>query len=480
MSFGTLSGGSDLGAGVLVRILAAAVIARLVSTPLVVAAAVSLGILSESLGARYHSTVPFEASLFLIIGVVLFVQAPKVTRAAREQGSGWRMTREIRPIPRELRTLPAVRKWLRAAAVILTFVVVGLPWVLSPAQTTLTSSYIVFAIVGYSLLVLTGWAGQISLGQFGLAAVGAYVAAVSNLPLPFAVLLGGVAGSAATLVIGLPALRLRGLHLAIMTMAFHVGVAALLLNPDYLGRHLPHTLTRPEVLGVDFDDARVFYYVVVLALIAVALAVAGLRNSRTARVLLATRDNEQAAQAFGINITRARLGAFAVSGFIAAFGGALYAFLLHGVKADPFAPDVSINVFLNTVIGGLGTLAGPVIGSVYQGFPVLLALPSLLALLLTRPGGLVLLLLLPGGLGELFYDYRDRWLRRTAKRHRILVPSLLADMREDDFLAERAPLAVKSAPGGGPAFIPARYVLDDQWAIESAKRDVNVLRPAAG
>jgi branched-chain amino acid transport system permease protein len=319
------------------------------------------------------------------------------------------------------------------------------------------------------LLILAGWAGQISLGQFGLAAFGAYVAAVTRLPLPLALLAGALGGAAAAVVIGLPALRLRGLHLAIMTLAFHVSVTAALLNPSYFGKYLPPTLRRPSLLGLRLEDERVFYYVTLAVLAATVLAVVGLRRSRTARALLATRDNEQAAQSFGINLTRARIGAFAVSGFIAGLAGALFAFHQHGVKPGPFDPAVSITIFLNTVIGGLATVAGPIIGILYYGIPVFLQLPPLATLLLTRPGGVVLLLLLPGGLGGLLYAYRDNLLRRVARRHRISVPSLMGpQLPSEDKQVQLAPF---TRTGGG--FVAARYRLDGQWAVDSAGSDIN-------
>src|SRR5207302_2439681 len=106
------------------------------------------------------------------------------------------------------------------------------------------------------------------------------------------------------------------------------------------------------------------------------LAVVGLRRSRTARALIACRDNEQAGQSFGINVFRARLEAFVIAGFIAAVAGGLFAYQQHNVTTLGFGPDKSLDVFLLTVIGGLGSVAGPLVGSLFQGVFVLF-LPDL-------------------------------------------------------------------------------------------------------
>src|SRR5258708_11303306 len=115
------------------------------------------------------------------------------------------------------------------------------------------------------------------------------------------------------------------------------------------------------------EDEKVFYYYCLGFLLLAIAMVVGLRRSRTARALIALRDNEEAAQSFGINLLRARLIAFALSGFIAAFAGGLFAFKQHAVEASAFSADQSINMFLMVVIGGLGSVAGPPLGAAYNG-----------------------------------------------------------------------------------------------------------------
>jgi branched-chain amino acid transport system permease protein len=452
------------GASTLVRILAVTVIARMVSLPMAAAGAVVLGVLEQAMQWAFGTIVFFDGSLVFIVGGLLLVQRGGMSRAEIEQSSAWRAARELRPIPPELRGLPSVRKWVRIGIGVGTAAVLAYPWLMSQAQTAQGTTYMVTAMLGMSLLVLTGWAGQISLGQFAFAAVGAFVAAASGLPFLLALPAGAVVGAVVAVVVGLPALRLQGLHLAISTLAFALSSTALLLSPRTLGRHLPGTLHRPTILGVRLDDERTFYYVTVGVLLLVILGVLGMRRSRTCRALVAARDNTQAAQSFGVNVVRARLSAFAVSGFIAALAGGLFAFAQGGVKAESFSPDQSIDLFLTTVIGGLGGIAGPILGVAFLAGQQLVGRSELLAPLISGAGGLLLVMLVPGGLAQALWDARDALLRRVAKRNHILVPSLIADQRPGA-VVDTVPIAPRQRPGGGTVFVPTRYGLEGQWVI---------------
>jgi branched-chain amino acid transport system permease protein len=458
---------ATLSVGGLVRILAVAVFARLVGLPLAILTAAVLGIGEQAVFWFWGSITPFEGLLFVLIGVALLLQRYRSDRGEVVLASGWRAAREIRPIPRELRGLPVVKRWLRIGAVAGGVAVIGFPWAMSPSQTNLAAVTMIFGMVVLSLLILTGWAGQISLGQFAFAAIGGYTAALVPLPLLLRLILAGLAGAAAALVVGLPALKMRGLHLAITTLAFALATSAVLLNPNYLGQALPTALERPSFLGFDLEDQRVFYYSTLALLALVVTAVAGLRRSRTARALIAARDNEEAAQSFGINLVGSRLIAFAISGFIAALAGALFAFHQHGVQAIAFAPEVSVRMFLITVIGGLGAVSAPLIGvALFHGVLTLISTNPLVGFLATGGGGLLLLLVAPGGLAQMIFDVRDTILRSIARRQRIVVPSLLADVKVDaGVIRERHPIAPKARPGGGAAFVPRRYEVAGQWAL---------------
>ena len=145
--------------------------------------------------------------------------------------------------------------------------------------------------------------------------------------------------------------------------------------------------------------------------------------------MIVTRENERAAQAFGINATRAKLVAFALSGFLAAFAGALFIHHQQSLGINPYAPDQSIAAFLMIVIGGLGSIPGAFLGAIYtQGITYFA--PGPLRFFANGLGVLVVLMIIPGGLSQILYQVRDWILRLVATRRNIVVPSLFADSRD--------------------------------------------------
>ena len=450
----------------LVRILAVVVVARFTSLRMAGLAALAFGILSQAVQFSAGSTTVLDGSLVVVISGLLLLQRRESSRSDRDTSSAFLAGRQARPVPRELKDVPSVQLLRRGLGGGLAVVLIAAPFILSPSQTSTVATSVIYAIVGMSLLVLTGWAGQVSLGQFGFAAVGGYVVAVSGLPFLLALALGAVAGALVAVLVGLPALRLQGLTLAVSTLAFAAAVLAILLNPDQLGRYLPSNLGRPLLFGISLDDQRAFYYVVLVFLLLTVGAVGGLRRSRTARVLIAARDNEPAAQSFGIGLLRARLSAFAVSGFFAALAGGLFAYQQGNVAADAFSVETSLQLFTFTVIGGLGSLAGPLVG---------FAALAILSLSTTSPGvlaavngvgGVALLLLAPGGLAQVGFDLRDGLLRRIARRAGIEVPSL----SDGTTIEGVAPISPLTGAGGSTTYVPVRYTLDAQWATTAGAR----------
>ena len=461
--------GTSVNAQVLVRVLAAAVIARFASLPLAAAASVVIGVLDLVIGYGYGSAQPVDVALFVILAAVLMLQRAGPVRLDLAQAGAWRTAVEIRPTPRVLRALPTVRTWRRTTALVGAVVLLGAPWILSPSQTTLASFALLATMVFLSLLILTGWAGQISLGQLAFAAVGAWVTAVTGLPALVAVPLAMLSGAAIAVVVGVPALKLRGLQLAIVTLAFNLAVTTYLLSSRYLGSALPSKVGRPRGLGLQLDDERTFFYVVVVILAAVFASVVGLRRSALARELLATRDNEIGAQALGVSPVRVRLVAFAISGAIAGLAGALIAYQQHAVITDTFSADQSLLFFLYAVIGGLGAPSAALVAGVYFSIVSVFGLPPTITQALTGVGGLLLLLLTGGGLAQVAYAARDAWLRAIARRNRITVPSL----GETDASAGDRRLAItpKSRPGGGTVFVVPRYRVDGQYGIPAPAPD---------
>jgi branched-chain amino acid transport system permease protein len=289
-------------------------------------------------------------------------------------------------------------------------------------------------------VVLTGWAGQVSLGQVAFmgigAAVGSWLTVTWNWDLSVVILACGFVGAAAAMLIGLPALRIRGLFLAVATLAFAIAVSSYLLNQSYVSWLPEGRIPRKPFFGRIAIDTEARYYYLCLACLLVAIVmVRGVRNSRAGRMLIGVRDNERGAQAYGINVISAKLTAFAVSGFLAAAAGALFVHGQQSLGIQPYAPARSFQVFILVVIGGLGSIPGALLGPVViEGFEYFRSvfpetIRTILFFLTTGIGLMAILLFLPGGFGQVYYAARDRILRAIADRRGIHVPSLVADMR---------------------------------------------------
>jgi branched-chain amino acid transport system permease protein len=441
----------------LLRILAAVVIAGMSSIPLAITVAVGLAVFDIGFQWSYADAGNLiDAIVFGVLVLVLLIRRARVRGRLDPEAAGWRAAEEAHPVPVQLRDLAVVRRARRWGPVALAVLLLAFPWVMSPNDTHQGTVMLFYAMIGLSLLVLTGWAGQISLGQFAFAAVGGYVTAVVGgtwgWPLPIAVAFGALAGGLLSVIVGLPALRIRGLYLGVTTLGFAVVTLSVLLAPRFGGRALPASLKRPVVLGLDTGDERIWYYIALAVLIAFVVAVAGMRRSRTARALIASRDNERAAQALGISLVRARLEAFAVAGFLAAFAGALFAYHQEGVHAGNYTIQASLNMFLLAVIGGLGSIAGPLLGALYVGALAIFA-PSF-ADLGTGVAALAVLLFAPAGLTRIAFSLRDLVLWRIAERHRVIVPGMAIEGARSTY---RVPIAPKLLPSGATATVPVRY-----------------------
>jgi len=451
------SASAGIGAGNLLRALTAAVLGRMENLPVTVAAAIGIAVFEQSVFWAFTESAITDLVLLGVIIAVLLIQRKKLGRTDEGITGTWAATEEIRQVPSELQNHPQVRAGIRRTRVLLVVLALAYPWVMSPSQTNAGSLYAIYGVVAISLVVLTGWGGQISLGQFGFVAVGAVVggAMTARWGWPFLIALPAASalGAAVAVAVGLPALRIKGLFLAVTTMAFSVVTASVLLNDRYFGWLLPTSVPRPKLLWVNTAGEREFYYLTLVCLgIAIFLA-RGVRQSRTGRVLIAMRDNERAAQAFSMNLVRTRLATFALSGFLASMAGVLYAHHQLGVSQEAFAPERSIQMFLMAVIGGLGSIGGVLTGAAYLGGVDVLA-PDL-SFLASGAGVVLVLLLYPGGLGALVFAVRDAWLRRIAIRDRISVPSLVGDFRLEK---NEVPLAPKfDSQGGENATVPVRY-----------------------
>ena len=445
--------GSPVGLTVLLSALAALMLGRLTDMPAIVASAMALGLLEahvrwndELAVGPLHLDLGSDAVVAPVLGVVILVtllaRRRGVTRADSDTTSSWQVAGEVRPIPAELARVPEVRIVRGAGLVLGCTGLMALPVVLGPGQTLRASAVVAFALIILSITVLTGWAGQVSLGQMGFVAVGAAVGAHAiqgwDLDLALTLPLAGLVGAAVAVVVGLPAVRLRGLYLAVTTLAFALAVTRYLLNPRFFA-WVPSGRVEPgPVLGVWHVDDPTARYQLSLATFAVLLvAVLGIRHSRTGRVLVALRENERGAAAFGVSVVRAKLTAFALAGFIAAVAGVLLVAQNGRFTLGLFPEQDNLIVFTAAVVGGLGSVVGAVIGALFlKGGDWFLQ--DAWRLFASSIGVLIVLLLLPGGLGGAVFRARDLWLRWVARRRGIVVPSLVADVRRLEDSAEQA------------------------------------------
>jgi ABC-type branched-subunit amino acid transport system ATPase component/ABC-type branched-subunit amino acid transport system permease subunit len=417
---GTIVGAPDaaLGPGLLLRALTAAMLGGLVSLPLALVGGVAVGIVEAVMFANVSDPGAVDLVLFLVVLALVFGR-----RAMRtHEDAPWSLSPRVRPIPSDLRDIGWVRRLPVLTAVGGVAVAAVLPLVFtSSARAYLFSTMLIFALVGLSVTVLTGWAGQLSLGQFAFVGLGAMVCgALHERGMPFAVAVAyaTAAGVLAALLIGFPALRARGLYLAVTTLAFAVAARSWIFVQDvFLGDGTIMYLPRGEALGVDFRSQRAYYYLCLVMVTLAAIGVATLRASGVGRSIIATRENESAAASFTISPALAKLTAFGLSGGLAALAGALLAGLRVQFGADAFGPEQSLQVVAMTIIGGLGSVGGPILGALYVvGLPALFDDSPTVALATSGIGLLVLLLYLPGGLMQIVYAARDALFARTRSR----------------------------------------------------------------
>ena len=464
-SYGQVQATDAFDVTTLVPVLAAVVFARMGGLWLALVASLVLGVAEQVFYFTFSSGTVYQILLLVIICVALLLQQSRQSRTERDKSDMYRAAREARPIPHELRGLPIVDGVYRWGAIVVAVVLLGLPLALAPSQVSLMSVIVIYAMVALSLLILTGWGGQVSLGQLAFAAVGGYLMVMLSGRfgplgfLPVTLVLCGLAGAATAALVGIPALRLRGQYLVLPTIALTVVATSVLLNSQFLAQFLPAQFSRPVLLGFDLNDERSFYYVCVLLLACTVLAVLGMRRSRIARVLVACRDNEAAGQSLGISLTGVRLQAFAIAGFIAAVAGGLLALANRTVEPSAFSAENSVGIFLMAVIGGMGSVVGPLLGALYGGlFLVFLGTGAQAAA--EGIGAVGLLLLFPSGLAGILFSIRDAVLRRIAIRRRIPVPSLFGVAA----LQGRAAIVPRRLAAGGTDYVPQRYRLTDQWA----------------
>ncbi len=316
----------------------------------------------------------------------------------------------------------ANRFWLTLGAALLL-----LPPLVLPQYWVYTLNLAGIAVIGaQGLNLLTGYSGQISLAHASFLAIGAYVAAkLSQAGVPFPVVLVAAGAGAALLgcLMAFPALRLKGLYLALATLAFYVIVDFVLRKAEPLtGGAVGTHVVPPALLGWTVQGDTAFYYLILAVAALATLFAKNLERSKVGRAYMAIRDSDIAAPMAGISILSTKVSAFAVSSFYGGVAGALLGYYLQFINPDNFGLAVSISYIAMIIVGGMGTIIGPVLGALFMTLLPELVRVSVQALATVMPAldvqakgafveggvyGLVIILFLmfqPEGLARLWRD----------------------------------------------------------------------------
>lgn len=404
-------GGSVTGLDLLLRGLAAAVLARMASLPVALAAGVGIGVFEQ---VAFWNLAGGVVDVVLL-GAVLVALATMRQRAGGEK-EPWVALEAWRPLPVSLASLRPVRTARAGGLLAAGALVVLTVTLVSNATAVRLTALVSSAVVALSVGLVTGLAGRLTLGQAGFAAVGAVaslqvVTATGNLLIGLAVAV--VVGALVSVLLAVPAIRARGPLLAVATLAFAVAMQHWVLpQPWALGSGLT---PEPVVVGAMRTDTGRAYLVLALAIGFVVLwAVRNLWTSGLGRRIAAVRDNPAAAAALGIRPDRTVLLAVALGGGVAGIGGALHAHSLAVVTASAFPVSASILAVAMAVVGGIGTAGGPVLGALLLlGVPLVVPLDAA-GLTTLAAGWLLLVVYVPRGLAAPMAWVRDRVVQRLA------------------------------------------------------------------
>ncbi len=315
---------------------------------------------------------------------------------------------------------------------VLLLALVALPWL----GQALGGNYLLYLfnltligiIVALGMNLLLGCAGLISLGHAAFLAIGAYTAAIlaEHLAFPFwmTVTISGLVTGLVGVLVGLPALRIKGLYLALATLAFHFITEHIISHwESVMGGANGMIVPRPALGNFEFDTDLSFYYIAAPIALLLGLGMANLLRSRFGRALIALRDSDVAAEAVGVNLARYKTLAFGLSAAYAGIAGSLFAHYLGYIGPDHFSILLSVEYVVMVIVGGMGSILGAVLGALFitmlpevmrlveellrSSFPQLL-LPDLRALIM----GAILIFFIafePEGLAGRWRKIREYW-----------------------------------------------------------------------
>ena len=363
----------------IVPALAAAVVGRFHSLGWAITAGLGIGAL-ESLSVYINGVHPgFPAGAGELIPLIL-VLAVLALRGQTMPSRGTLTQVTIGRAPRP--------HWRPATAVIGSALGLGSIYIFTGNDRAALYTTMITSVIALSVVVVTGYTGQISLAQLTLAGVSAYIlstfASSWGIPFPIAPILSALVAAGAGLLIGIPALRVRGLMLGVVTLTFAAGVEAIWFNNNSIdGGASGLAIPTPRLFGMDLgigsgkDFPRpAFGILCLIVLVAVAFGVSWLRTSRLGSAMLAVRADERSAAAAGINVVRVKLIGFAIAAFIAGLGGSLLAYQLGNVSFQDFDAFLGLVAFSVVVVAGITSVSGGILAGVISAGGILVALIS--------------------------------------------------------------------------------------------------------
>ncbi len=417
---------TTLGDQTLSLALVAAVIGGMTSFRRAIIASIAIGLAQNVVSYNFINT-PGLINLLLLITVLVAVG---FNREKGDDHEVFAFTPRARPIPARLQSYRWARNANKSGVILLGLIAVILPLIFTrPSTQQIFTEVVAFAICATSLTVLTGWLGQLSLGQMAIAGLGALFAArlvEVGVPFWFAIAVTTLASALLAAVLGLGALRVRGLYLAVVTFVFALAAQQYFFGLSILSGQSPDGSNLPLVPGklfsLSFPGQLTYYYVVLIVLGVVLLVTSRFRDSGVGRSIMAVRDNENAASAFMVRPAWEKIRAFSIAGALAGLGGALLAGAFANVSfSGPgsfFLVGGSLGLVAMVVIGGMGSVTAAVIGAIWViGIPALAPNNTVLALLSSSIGLLAILLYFPRGLNQISYDVRDAVLAWADRRY---------------------------------------------------------------
>ncbi len=246
----------------------------------------------------------------------------------------------------------------------------AVPFTASPYMLYVFNMIGIASIAAIGLNILIGFTGQISLGHGAFFGVGAYTAAILaarlHLPLIVALPAAGLMTAMIGMVFGIPSGRLKGLYLTIATLAGQFIIEYLLIHWESLTKGtMGITLPPAQLMTFSIKGDVGFFYLIFIVLAVMVWIAVNLIRTRFGRAFIAIRDNDRAADGMGIPIFRYKLLAFGISSFYAGFAGALWAFYMGSITAEPFNLGLSVEYIAMVIIGGLGSISGSIYGAVF-------------------------------------------------------------------------------------------------------------------